>query len=223
MKESWMDKFVEYLQEVLEDESRSAGFVDRYDGEWKNRTELMLGNGQTRKDGIIYKTLKKLYVRELNLHWDKAKNIKQDIAFERYADCIIYKEFDGQWDDWWRGEAFNDLVIEVENNITEFIGTFSDLLRIQARKKAGIFYYDNKKDKQSFLEERKKGLQQALSYFADKGFIESEGTEYLFVFLPESLKDVGKTFTSKIFILTIRIILDGQQRIDVDKTVNSAV
>jgi len=188
-EKTWIGKFLQSFLDTLQEANRSHEFLGFYNKGGRKRTILMLGTGAERRAGAIHKTLTTLYGRELNLKPDKKNNIKNEISFDRYSDCIVYKEFGPAWDDWYRGEIYHDAVIEVENNVKEFRGTFCDLLRIQGRHKVGIFYYGNAIDKEAFLSERIKDVTDAMTYFNSKGFAEAEGTEYLVVLLPETLID----------------------------------
>jgi len=223
MSKEWSDVFVKHFQESLEIEIKARDFQDEYDTKLGSRTKLMLGSGTYRENGIVYKTLTNFYNRKLNAETNHKKNkekkIKQEIAFERYADCIVYKDFGSNCEAWWQGEQYQDIIIEIENDIKEFSGTFCDLLRNQSKRKVAVFYYNIDQEKNEFIEKKKEKLKHVLTYFSQKGFLESEGTEYLFMFLPDNYAKTNTTFKSNIIALNFRIILSGK-KIDVNKTLS---
>lgn len=166
-----MEDFVKKLREVMKERSKEPDFADRYNNKRKTRTELMLGSGESREKSIIYQTLEKYYTEKLT--------VTVNVAFERYCDCIKYGGVE-KGKEWYDGKIYNDVLIEVENEIKEFKGTFLDLLRIQGHKKIAIFYFDEPLD----LEQKKEDLKAVYKYFTGNGFSEAKDTEYLIMFLP---------------------------------------
>src|SRR5437773_1573570 len=83
---------------------------------------------------------------------------------------------------WPTGKRIIFAAAETENNIGEFKGTLSDLLKVQARWKIAAFY------ESPDLEARQREIVQVYEYFKDSGFIEADGTQYLVMFGPPGIK-----------------------------------
>jgi len=222
MGRQWSEKFVQCFLNIVEAEAKIKDFKNKYNTQLRLRTKLMLGSGADRESGVIYRALTTFYDRKLNRWINKKGNIKQEIVFERYSDCVVYKDFGSDWDDWYKGELYQDMVIEVENDLNEFQGTFCDLLRTQSKKKVGIFYYDISKDKDEFIEEKKNEIRHVLEYFSQKDFLEAEGTEYLFLFLPDNFISMEETFKSNIIALNFMIVFDNIKT-NVNKILNTMI
>ena len=86
------------------------------------RTDLMLGCGKDNRAGVVPKALSEFLC-----------DSDVQLSYERYLDLIA---FAGQW---WEGRRIARAIAEVENNIAEFEGTLSDLLRYQAQQKIAYF------------------------------------------------------------------------------------
>jgi hypothetical protein len=125
-------------------------------------TNLMLGNAGDRASGIVRQTLRECFQAGV------------EFSHERYADLAAFSG------DWWAGRCLALLVVEHENNISEFRGTISDLLRYQARQKVAVFYEDAA-SKQADLQAQ---VREVFDYFDQEGFSELGDTEYLIVFGP---------------------------------------
>lgn len=138
------------------------------------RTDLMLGTGNDR-NGILARVLQSFLGLE-----------KQDpfleLSYDRYLDFVAYK---GNWFD---GGRIALVTVEVENNLVEFKGTLSDLVRYQAHQKLGVFY-----DKEMASHVRRNRIEgdilDVFNRFQGRGFVEAENTEYMLMFGPEQFDD----------------------------------
>jgi hypothetical protein len=117
-------------------------------------------------------------IRE-DLNPDGHKDV--EVHFGRYIDILYQKGA------WYNGDATWEWIGEVENDMAEFRGTISDLLRFQARRKLGVFYYH----KQLEAENRAADIRAVFGYFEAGRFCEDPRTRYEILVLPEKLPDAG--------------------------------
>ena len=136
------------------------------------RTTLMLGSGGKRRLGLVPQAIMS--------SWPDIDDSL--LSYDRYMDVVA---FDGEW---WEGKCVARLVVEIENDMREFKGTVSDLLRYQALLKVAVFF-----DSEAVL--KKKQLQDqtmaVFNHFDQHGFCEAADTEYLLVFGPSELVSPG--------------------------------
>lgn len=130
----------------------------------------MLGRREDRASGIMRRALEG-FVSPI-----------ADFSHDRYSDLAV---FEGNW---LREQRITSMVIEHENDILEFQGTISDLLRSQAHQKVAVFYDETATVKKT---EYQKKVADVFDYFNLQGFSEASSTEYLIVFGPMKLKDAG--------------------------------
>lgn len=101
-------------------------------------------------------------------------------GYERYVDVLV------SGGDWYAGTMTYPGIVEVENEINEFKGTVSDLLKLQARWKIAIFYENPD------LERREDEIRAVFANFEGSGFREADQTEYLLILgPPEVTPDSG--------------------------------
>jgi len=105
-----------------------------------------------------------------------------EIAFERYIDVGLLSG------NWWTGERRWELVVEVENDWGELLGTLRDLLNLQARYKWAVFYQRDPPAETAALAE---AVQKVRELFNRDGFVESPNTAYEILVLPDSLLPKG--------------------------------
>ena len=101
-------------------------------------------------------------------------------SYTRYGDIMVYES------DWYSGKRTNLVVVEVENELDEFKGTISDLLRNQGRYKIGVFYQEDRD-----FESRAAEIREIFGHFAGCGFREAADTRYLIVFGPTAISEAG--------------------------------
>jgi hypothetical protein len=167
----FFNAFINVLENKHKDEKE---FVDRFNNNpamksSRNRlprTDLILGDGNTRRSGVIYTALREYLGDKFT-----------EPGFERYIDVIVS---DGNW---WTGEQIHRIAIEVENNIDEFKGTLSDLLKHQALQKVGIFYQRGLPDRKKY----NKDIVNMFLYFYKCQFRECDETEYLIILGPDEI------------------------------------
>lgn len=87
--------------------------------------------------------------------------------------------------DWWAGTRRAIVVGEIENNIAEFKGTISDLIRYQAQSKFAIFYDSSAASRE---EQIRKEIHKVFDSFRNQGLIEAGNAEYLIIFGPSQLE-----------------------------------
>jgi hypothetical protein len=138
------------------------------------RTDLMMGTANAR-NGILTETLKSF------LQLDK-QDLTCELSYDRYMDFIAFKG------NWFEGQRIALATVEIENNLNEFMGTFSDLVRYQSQHKLGVFYDAMASDNfhRNKIEEH---VRNVLDNFQRQGFVEAEETEYLIVLGPAHLTE----------------------------------
>jgi hypothetical protein len=207
-------QFYESLKQALRERSQEPDFIGYYNNDRSRLkdipktksgvTVLMLGhNSEDAEGSIIGRAAQKLKAAYVN--------------FENYRyDCLIYKD-----DDWFDGRRYIEIAIEAEREIGEFKGTVSDLLRIQGASKIGIFYFKPSEGKDRFIKDRSVQVADVLKYFAENGFAEAEGTDYLLMFFPDKYEGNIDNFIASIFCLNFQILLNEKKNLDVDRTVKT--
>lgn len=133
------------------------------------RTDLILGTSGNRKSGIVSVAADTFLSQ---------KGVRE-VSYDRYMD---FAAFGGNW---FAGTRIPLLAGEIENNIAEFKGTISDLIRYQARAKFAIFYDSSAPSRQ---EQIRKEIHEVFDCFRIEGFMEASTTEYLIVFGPSELE-----------------------------------
>jgi hypothetical protein len=135
----------------------------------------MLGRGGDRRSGIVPQAIKKSWPDEVT---------DSSLSFDRYMDVVAFVG------NWWEGESVALLAVEIENNINEFAGTVSDLLRYQARHKVAVLYDAAARSKKTEFQDKALCV---FDRFNRQGFSEAADTEYLLAFGPNELEgiDIG--------------------------------
>lgn len=194
-----MTSFLECLKKVLEEfhlkePERQELLVKAYNNDdalrrHKNsrpRTELMVKglvldqNGQP-ASGFLQKGL---IARAATIAASAESN--EPPTFSRYTDIAISSG------NWWKGERFKVLAVEVENAWSEIAGTIKDLLLIQARKKWAVFYGDVSDSNYPRAEKAlKDAISSAWKSFKSNEFQENPNTCYEIVVLPGKIPDTG--------------------------------
>ncbi len=176
-----MTSIIQGLKHVIGEipQDQAATVVTTYNGQWRQRTKLMakrIGLLDSKDPGIIPRAMEHV--------WKNDHPGQEPVPlYERYTDICF------QTGDWWAGEARWEWIAEVENNIAEVAGTVSDLLRIQAKRKLGVFYASDQKNRQKVSQ----GVFTAFQAFRKGGFTEPDGTLYEILVLPDTLPPGGFT------------------------------
>jgi hypothetical protein len=105
---------------------------------------------------------------------------------QRYSDRYVDIGFGSG--NWWRGESRWMLIVEIENDWRELMGTLADLQNNQSPDKWGVFYREDPKGASNELLAAVRGVRKS---FERSGFLESPKTRYEVVVLPEQLPTNG--------------------------------
>jgi hypothetical protein len=159
-------------------EEASETMLNRYHSN-RPRTDLMVqGTGS-----VIARTVSQL-----------TAGIVGETSTSRYID------FSFSIGDWYRGEKYPELAIEVENDWRELRGTLRDLCQFQAKSKVGVFYSESPAaSTQDVID----ALKHVADRFRRDGFMEAP-TPYLVIVAPEKCDlgagDVARSFMGYHFI-----------------------
>lgn len=111
-----------------------------------------------------------------------------ETSTERYID-VSYAT-----GDWWKGEKYYQLAVEVENDLRELRGTILDLIRFQARMKVAVFYSQEHVDQRRQIEDK---LQEVAHNFTNQGFREATDTGYLIVVAPDRFAEGSNSVSQR--------------------------
>lgn len=141
------------------------------------RTELMVKGipGSVFTDRGMIAQVAWIEVSELK-NLDGTKALFEGPNFDRYHDIACYI---GQW---WTGERWSELIVEVENDWSELRGTLRDILSSQARRKWAVFYHSNLP---AAAAELSNAVTEVWGHFRAQGFCENENTRYEVLVLPD--------------------------------------
>lgn len=104
------------------------------------------------------------------------------LRYERYVDIGVL------CGDWWQGESYWELIVEIENNWKELKGTLNDLFHCQSKLKWLILFSESPN---SIKDELISSINNGYSYFLNNGFEENPMTKYEILVLPERLSKNG--------------------------------
>lgn len=164
MKEFWK-AFLEQVHEASAHDRKN--FRDRYNNHAAKssrnrttRTELLLGNGSNRNEGLILKAVNKVFSpRQAGWH---------DPSFDRFNDLVFWSG------DFIKGDRIAEFTCEVDMG-PDLRATLSLLFAVQSRRKLAVhFFGETTKDA-----EIGNALVQVQEQFWAKGLREAEGTDYL--------------------------------------------
>ena len=174
MKTLWTT-FLDICEEAHK--SDAAAFVGRYNAGGLARTRLMLGTGGAgpagRATGLMYCAIDRRFNPSAQ-RWET--------SFERYHDLVMWSG------DFRYGQQLTELACEVENGSDLKLGELSFLLRSQSTRKIALRYpvaFD-KREVEQFVH-------RAFSAFHQRGYRESDDTEYLLMFGPSTLQVFDRT------------------------------
>ena len=106
----------------------------------------------------------------------------REIGYERYTDISI------SYGNWWKGEKYVELAVEVENCWGELAGTLKDLLWFQATRKWAVFYSSNLQAAGTELSDT---IDRVRTSFETQGSQENADTQYEIAVFPDSVSCSG--------------------------------
>jgi len=150
---------------------------------YNNEEEVRRVTNRRPRTDLMVKGLRNSPFEQAGLIAMAAKRAVSSDAKPFFERCIDIGIPSGEW---WQGTARWELIVEVENNFAELLGTLADLQNIQAKRKWAFFYHPD-------LAQASKELLEAVRVgrraFDAAELEESPHTRYELVVLPDTLDD----------------------------------